>query len=146
MLSERQLTMYQLSKISGVPKTTVIDICSGKSNIEACNAGTVYKLAKALSCSMEELMKADTFNYDAGTGLPKNESYLEKSLPKYLEKSLTDMKRSWAIEDSGGKDLHWDIYWCALNADINSAENERSISREQAGYLRRMYLRMEEDK
>ena len=53
------------------------------------------------------------------------------------------MKQSWEIVDSGKKDLHWDIYWCELNADINSAEVEKLISSEQAWYLRRKYLRME---
>ena len=53
------------------------------------------------------------------------------------------MKRSWEIEDSGKHDIHWDIYWCDLNADINSAEIDRVISSEQAWYLRTKYLRME---
>ena len=30
MLDQRNMTKYRLSQISGVPKTTVIDICSGK--------------------------------------------------------------------------------------------------------------------
>lgn len=29
MLQEKGMTMYHLSKASGVPKTTVLDICSG---------------------------------------------------------------------------------------------------------------------
>lgn len=33
-----------------------------------------------------------------------------------------NMKKSWELEDSGQTDYHWDIYWCDLNADINSAE------------------------
>jgi len=144
MLNERNMSMYRLAKISGVPNTTVIDICSGKSSIEGCNAKTVYRLAKALNCSMEELMTVDTSNYDMGTGLPKSDAYLEKELPPYLERSLAAMKRSWEIEDSGGRDMHWDVCWCELNADINAAENEQSISKEQAWYLRRKYLRMEE--
>ncbi len=41
MLREKNMSMYRLSQISGVPKTTVIDICSGKSNIEGCTAKTV---------------------------------------------------------------------------------------------------------
>lgn len=143
MLSERNMSMYRLAKISGVPNTTVLDICSGKSSIGGCNAKTVFLLAKALNCSMEELMMIDTFNYDAKTGLPKSDTYLEKNLPPYLEHSLSAMKRSWEIEDGGGRDLHWDVCWCELNADINAAENEQSISTEQAWYLRRRYLRME---
>ncbi len=145
ILASKNMTMYRLSKLSGVPKTTVIDICSGKSSIEGCNAKTVFLLAKTLGCSMEELMKTDTSKYDHSTGLPKDLSYLEKGLPKYLQISLENMKKSWKIEDSGGSDLHWDLYWCELNADINSAEVDQVISKEQADYLRKVYLRMRKD-
>lgn len=142
-LKQIDMSMYRLSQISGVPKTTVIDICSGKSDIRGCNAKTVFQLAKALGCTMEELMNVDTANYDMETGLPKDKTYLEKGLPPYLQKSVDAMQRSWEIEDNGGKDLHWDIAWCDLNADINSAETEHEISSEQAWYLRYKYLRME---
>ena len=145
LLTQKKMTMYRLSKISGVPKTTVIDICSGKSSIEGCNAKTVYQLSKALGCSMETLMKIDNAKYEQDTGLPKDSAYLEKGLPKYLQISLDNMKKSWEIEDSGKRDLHWDLYWCELNADINSAENDRVISTEQADYLRRVYVRMKKD-
>ena len=145
MLQERNISMYRLSQISGVPKTTVIDICSGKSNIEGCTAKTVMQLSRALGCTMEELMMIDNARYDRMTGLPKDESYLEKGLPAYLQRSVAAMQESWAIMDSGKKDLHWDIYWSELNADINSAETEQEISGDQAWYLRRKYLRMEKD-
>lgn len=81
--------------------------------------------------------------YNAKTGLPENKSYLECGLPPYLQISLDNMKKSWAIEDSGKTDYHWDLYWCELNADINSAEVDQIISAEQAQYLRSKYLRME---
>ena len=77
------------------------------------------------------------------TGLPKDKRYLECGLPPYLQKSIESMKRSWEIVDSGKRDLHWDIYWCDLNADTNSAEVDQVISPEQAWYLREKYLRME---
>lgn len=145
MLQVRNMSMYRLSQISGVPKTTVIDICSGKSDIEGCTARTVMQLSRALGCSMEELMQIDNVRYDRETGLPKDESYLEKGLPGYLQKSIAAMQASWKIVDSGKRDLHWDLYWCELNADINSAETEQEISSDQAWYLRRKYLRMEKD-
>ena len=145
MLREKNMSMYRLSQISGVPKTTVIDICSGKSNIEGCTAKTVMQLSRALGCTMEELMQIDNARYDCTTGLPKDERYLEKGLPAYLQKSIATMQTSWAIIDSGGKDLHWDLYWSELNADINSAETEQEISGDQAWYLRRKYLHMEKD-
>ena len=145
ILREKNMTMYRLSQISGVPKTTVIDICSGKSDIEGCTAKTVMQLSRALGCTMEELMQIDNARYDRSTGLPKDESYLEKGLPSYLQKSVAAMQASWGIVDGGGKDQHWDLYWGELNADINSAETEQEISSDQAWYLRRKYLRMEKD-
>jgi len=144
ILSQKHMSMYRLSKLSGIPKTTVIDICSGKSSIGGCNAKTVFELSKALNISMEELMQIDNADYDQDTGKPKNNAYLEKGLPKYLSNSISSMKKSWEIEDSGKRDVHWDIYWCSLNADINSAETEQEISSEQAWYLRHKYLRIKE--
>ena len=141
---QRNITKNQLSKVSGVPRTTIIDICSGKSDIEKCSAKTIQQIAKALNCAMEEIMMLDKpERFDDITGLPEDKGYLECGLPPYLQKSLENMKKSWAIEDSGKRDMHWDIYWCDLNADINSAEVDQVISSEQAWYLREKYLRME---
>lgn len=72
----------------------------------------------------------------------KQREYLERGLPPYLQTSIKQMCASWAIEDSGKKDYHWDIAWNELNADINAAESGLEISSEQAWYLREKYLRM----
>ena len=143
LLNEKGMSMYQLSKVSGIPKTTVLDICSGKSEIGACNAKTVLLLAKALDCSMEDIMQIDTANYQRETGLPKTRLRFERGLPPYLQKSIDAMNASWKLVDAGKKDLHWDLNWCDLNADINTAETEQEISSDQAWYLREKYLRME---
>lgn len=89
-------------------------------------------------------MSLDTIDtgYDKETGLPKSKKYLERGLPPYLQSSLENMIASWKMIDSGRKDLHWDIYWCELNADINAAVTEQEISAEQAWYLRENYLRI----
>lgn len=79
-------------------------------------------------------------NYN-NMGYPNNKEYLEKGLPKYLIQSIEKMKKTWEIEDNGGKDIHWDINWCDLSASINSAEADEEISHEQAQYLRINYLR-----
>lgn len=55
-LDQRNITKYQLSKTSGVPQTTILDICAGRSSIERCSARTVQQLARALNCSMEDIM------------------------------------------------------------------------------------------
>ena len=54
LLTQKKMTKYQLSKKSGVPQTTVIDICSGKTRLEKCAAGTVYRIAQALGVSTLE--------------------------------------------------------------------------------------------
>ena len=145
----RKLTKYRLSQMSGVPKTTVIDICSGKSSLQKCSARTVQQLAKALDCSMEELMDMNmdrsSTRYDPETGLPKSKEYLECGLPPYLQVSLKQMIASWENLDNGREDMQWDMNWCELNADINSAEVEQEISSEQAWYLREKYLRMKRE-
>ena len=79
----------------------------------------------------------------APSGLPTNELRFEKGLPAYLQQSIDAMNASWTRKAAGEKDLHWDLNWCDLNADINYAENEQQISPEQAWYLRKTYLHME---
>ena len=80
--------------------------------------------------------------YNPATGLPEDKTYLECGLPDYLQISLDKMKKTWKILDSGTRTNTWDLYWCELNADINSAEVDELITHEQADYLRRVYLRM----
>lgn len=58
ILSRRSMTKYKLAKLSGVPHTTINDICNGKTKIEKCSAGTLYKLSKPLGVSMEELIES----------------------------------------------------------------------------------------
>ncbi len=57
ILKEKDMTKYLLSKISEVPYSTISDISSGKAKIEKCSAETIYKLAKVLNVTMEELVE-----------------------------------------------------------------------------------------
>lgn len=56
LLREKKYTKYRLSKESGVSTTTILDICNGKVDIKKCAAGTVFKIAKTLGVSMEDVM------------------------------------------------------------------------------------------
>ena len=82
LLEQRNISKYQLSKISGVPKTTIMDICAGRSNVERCSAKTVRQIATALNCTMEELMELSAPSYDEA-GHPTDRSYLECGLPEF---------------------------------------------------------------
>jgi len=64
LLEQKNITKYRLAKMSGVPQTTITDICSGKTKIEKCSADTLYKIAKALDVSMETLVE-DAMEYRA---------------------------------------------------------------------------------
>ena len=57
ILWHRRMSQYKLAKASGLPHTTINDICSGKTKIGKCSAETLYKLAKELGLSMEELIE-----------------------------------------------------------------------------------------
>ena len=54
------LTKYRLSKESGVPQATINDICSGKADLEKCSAGTLFRLAKVLGVTIEDILLSAT--------------------------------------------------------------------------------------
>jgi len=83
LLKQKNMTKYRLSKASGVPQTTIIDICSGKTKIEKCSADTIYRLAKVLGVSMESLIM-DSMEYRA-------EFEVFKSNVCHLVKDMGDM-------------------------------------------------------
>ena len=56
-MEKKNISRYRLSKTSGIPYTTITDICSGKAKLEKCSAETIYKLAKSFDVSMEELLE-----------------------------------------------------------------------------------------
>lgn len=79
---------------------------------------------------------------ERATELHDDQSRLEQGFPSWLQNEVNAMKRSWEIEDSGRRGMRWDTIWCELNADVNYAEIEGIITKEQADYLRQRVLRM----
>lgn len=56
VLKDRKMSVYKLAKTSTVPYATCNDIVNGKAQLEKCSAETVYKIAKALNISMEDIL------------------------------------------------------------------------------------------
>ena len=81
---------------------------------------------------------------ERATELHDDQNCIEQGFPSWLQKEVDAMKRSWEIEDSGERDMRWDAIWCELNADVNYAEIEGIITKEQADYLRKEVLRMKQ--
>jgi plasmid maintenance system antidote protein VapI len=56
LLEQRNMTLYRLSKNSGVPYTTINDLYHGRTSLDRCTAKTVYRLSSTLDISMEEML------------------------------------------------------------------------------------------
>ena len=59
LLEDARMSRYKLSKESGVPQATISDLCSGKTSITKCSAGTLYKIAKVLHVTVDSILEAD---------------------------------------------------------------------------------------
>ncbi len=57
LMCEKGITKYRLSKESGIPYSTINDICSEKVSIMKCSVDTMYKICKVLDTSMDELVR-----------------------------------------------------------------------------------------
>ena len=135
LMREKNLTKYRLSKESGIPWATLADLCSGKTKLERCSAGTLMKLSAALGISMEKLLTLTVESTVGKDGKPLDRAYLEKNLPPDLEKSIADYERGEA-ENSSLLDCLWGELYGSINADLWGGR----ITDEQAKYLRAKYL------
>lgn len=134
IIKDRGMTKYKVAKLSGVPHTTLNDICSGKTRIEKCTAETIYKLAQVLGISMEYLIENSLISRDEQS---QRERSYEYGLPAYLQHDLDAFKDGLANNST-----LMDCLWGELYGSINMAEiSEGVITHEHAEYLRDKYLR-----
>ena len=122
LLSEKKTTVYSLSIHSGIPRTTLTDIASGKADILECTGKTLLAISKSLNVSIEDLLSLE--REEAKTLLP---GFLLDSIKEYRKAIRKD---STLI----------DCYSDQLNSSINVAEVENLISKEQANRLRTRYF------
>lgn len=127
LLIKKGYTVYRLSKESGISKSTLFDIFSGKSNIMDCKVRIIAKIAEVFNVSIEELIKLDPIPYNLA---------FEENLPDFL---LDDIK---FIKNKKNKNHPLlDCYIDETNSSINVCEVENIITKEQAEYLRNKYVR-----
>lgn len=122
LLSEKKTTVYSLSLDSGVPRTTLADIASGKTDILECTGKTLLAISKTLNVSIEDLLS-----------LEREEA--KTVLPGFLYEAIKDYRMA-IRKDS----IRIDCYSDQLNSSINVAEVENLISKEQADRLRMRYF------
>ena len=126
-VAEKKLTIYSLSKLSGVPKTTLTDIGSGKTDIMDCSIRTILPISKALGVSIEYLLS-----------LEKEEA--RTLLPEFLITSINGYRKGIRTDS-----LKIDCYLDELNSSINAAEVEHMITSGMANRLRKRYFYGEGD-
>ena len=122
LLAEKGLTVYRLSKISDLPKSTLNDIATGKVELLDCSGRTLQKISKCLNVKIEKLLELEP--EEATTVLPE---FLNDSIDDYRK---AVRKRTTLI----------DCYSDQLNSSINVAEIENLISKETAQRLRKRYF------
>ena len=122
LLAYKKTTVYALSQKSGIPKTTLFDLASGKTDILECTGKTLLAISKSLNVTIEELLS-----------LEKEEA--KTLLPPFLYDSIKDYRKSIRNDST-----LIDCYSDQLNSSINVAEVEHLISKEQADRLRKRYF------
>ena len=122
LLAEKKTTVYSLSIKSGIPRSTLTDIASGKADILECSGKTLLAISKSLNVSIENLLL-----------LEREEA--KSLLPGFLLDSINDYRKA-IRKDSTLIDCYSD----QLNSNINIAEVENLISKEQANRLRARYF------
>ena len=59
ILKEKNMSIYRLSKLSGVPYATCNDLVRGETKLTEAKAETVYRIAGALDMKMENLLRPE---------------------------------------------------------------------------------------
>lgn len=132
ILKNKNITTYKLSKISKVPKTTLVDLVNGKTSLFNASIKTLKKLSSAIGYSVEDLLNGNIY---------ENNDEVEE-IPKCLSEYVEKMKLAWQKKDNNETYDMWDCDFCELQSEINVAEIEGVISNEFAWYLREKYLRI----
>ena len=128
ILKNRNMTKYRLAKTSGVPHSTVQDICNGKTELHKCTAETVYKLAKALDISVESMI-AGSVDYR-----PSFEHF--KSTICHMVKDMGDLDfiihilETDKIRSLYNKEWHAECLYLLAMLDYLSKENDLPICNE----------------
>lgn len=122
LLAYKKMTVSSLSVKSGIPRSTLADIASGKSDILECSGKILLAISKCLNMTIEELL-----------ALEREEA--KTLLPGFLLDSIVQYRKA-IRKDSTMLDCYSD----QLNSSINVAEVENLISKEQANRLRKRYF------
>lgn len=128
ILNEKGMTKYRLAILSGVPHSTLNNICSGQARIEKCSAETLYRIAHVLEVTVEDLI-ADSMK---GVGSMRNSATFElfKSNVCHRVKDVGDIPfivetlKSGEIRNYYSREQYPQAFYLLAMVDYLSREND----------------------
>ena len=143
LLDARGISKYRLSKMSGVPKTVILDICSGKSLLENCTAKTVCRIASALDCSVESLVSMSSIDDKSCSSeklITAESSDNKKGLQEfgidfYIDKSLYAL-----IEGIQNNVSYIDCLRDQLLSGVHASYNAGLLTADQAKFIEQNFV------
>lgn len=127
-LADMGMSKYMLSKKSGVAKTTIMDICSGKARIEKCSADTLYRIAKVLGVTMESLIEEKMNETPEPVYRPDFEVFKSNVCHAVKDKGdldfLVDVLENGRIDDMYKRGWYPEALYLLAMVDYLSREND----------------------
>lgn len=137
LLLSKNTSANQLSKLSGVPRSTILDMVRGRSDVKKASGITLYKIAKAIGVSMETLIILDSpSDIDTVTGKPKDSSYYECSVGEPLKSILRNLKNGIYTKN----ELKQSYWKDQLLEEITSLRIRDEIGEDSFDYFYNKYL------
>lgn len=98
-INRNRISVYSLSKKSGVPYPTCYNLAKGKSNIDECRVGTIKKIASALNVNADQIINNCLPNLVKHNFI-NDDVYLDTgSLPASLKNHLRELEELDARND-----------------------------------------------
>lgn len=132
-MGERNVSVYALSKRSGVPYATCYNLAKGKSDIQECRVITVKKIAAALGVSPSEIIDGTLPSLKKHNFIDDSLPLDTLSLPTSLKAYISELERMDEKDDP--------LFYATAEAMLTEADREEyegSISRET---LQKLYLK-----
>ena len=83
LIEKNNHIIYIFSKERLVPKTTLQDLCNGRTSIYKCHAIIIKRIADTLDFTMEYIMSLES----------PNKEYLELNISDFLKESISEYKK-----------------------------------------------------
>lgn len=95
LIKEKNISILDFSKLTGIPYSTLHELVSGKKDIRNCSMEMGYKISKVLDISMEQLYfesEKEKFDYQKFDMFKSNVCHMVKNLGElgFIEKSLKE--------------------------------------------------------